>query len=93
MNIKVFIANFFFIACCSPTWIKFWLGLNNTSKIQNKILKRIIKQNKKCKYGEKYKFADIKTYEDWKNKVPIIDYDDIEKYIKDKLALTSNIIK
>ena len=93
MNIKVFIANFFFIACCFPKWIEFRLGLNNASKIQNKILKRIIKQNKNCKYGEKYKFADIKTYEDLKSKVPIIDYEDIEQYIKDKNVLSSNVIK
>ena len=93
MNIKVFIANFFFIACCFPIWIKFWLGVNRVSKIQNKILKRIIKQNQNCKYGREHNFSQIKTYNDWKNKVPIIEYDDIEKYIKDKNALTSNIIK
>ena len=62
-------------------------------QIQNKILKRIIKQNQNCKYGREHNFSQIKTDNDWKNKVPIIDYDDIEKYIKDKNALTSNIIK
>ena len=93
MNIKVFIANFFFIFCCFPNWIKFWLGVNRVSKIQNKILKRIVKQNQNCKYGREHNFSQIKTYNDWKNKVPIIDYDDIEKYIKDKNSLTSNIIK
>ena len=93
MNIKVFIANFFFISCCFTRWIEFRLRVSNASKIQNKILKRIIEQNKNCKYGEKYKFADIKTYEDWKKKVPIIGYEDIEQYVKDKNALTSNVIK
>ena len=92
-NLKFFIANSLFILCCFPAWIKFWLGISNTSKIQNQILKRIINQNKNSKYGEKYNFCSIKNYEDWKTQVPIIDYEDIEHCIKDKSALTTNKIK
>ena len=93
MKIKIFFANTLFILCCFPAWLKFYFGIKNASKIQNQILKRIIKQNKSSKYGDKYNFCSIKNYKDWKTQVPIIDYEDIEHCIKDKSALTTNKIK
>lgn len=92
-NFKYFIANTLFILCCFPAWIKFYILIKNSEKAQKRKLKHIIKQNQNCKYGREHNFSQIKTYNDWKNKVPIIDYEDIERYVKDKNALTSNLIK
>lgn len=79
--------------CCFPAWIKFHLCIKNTPQEQNKLLKRIIEQNKNCEYGKKYNFSQIKTYNNWKNQIPIIEYEDIEPYIKKTNSLTSNTIK
>ncbi len=93
MRIKVFIANFFFILCCFPAWLKFHFCIRNFSKSQANLLKRVINKNKNTKYGEKYNFSKIKDYKNWQKNVPIVDYEDIEQYIKDKNSLTSNKIK
>ncbi len=92
-NFKYFIANILFILCCFPAWIKFHIYIKNTENPQKRKLKQIIKQNKNCKYGKKYNFANIKTYEDLKTQVPIVDYEDVEQYVKGKNSLTSNKIK
>jgi len=93
MPVKIFFANLFFILCCFPAWFKFHFCIRNFSKSQTGILKKIINTNKNTKYGIKYNFSQIKNYEEWQKQVPISDYEDIEQYIKDKNALTSNKIK
>lgn len=93
MKVRIFIANLFFILCCFSAWLKFYLCIRNFSKYQKNILKRIITNNKNAKYCKKYNFSQIKDYQTWQNQVPIVDYEDIELYIRDKNALTSNHIK
>lgn len=50
--------------------------------IQKKLLKSILKENKKTFYGKKYDFSSIKTIEEYQEKVPIITYEDIIEEIK-----------
>lgn len=92
-NFRYFTANFLFIVSCFPAWIKFYLCINNAASIQNKILKQIINQNKNSEYGKKYNFRNINNYEDWIKQVPIIEYENIEQYVKEKSSLTTNKIK
>lgn len=93
MRIKIFFANLLFILCCFPTWIKFYLYINQISKIQLKILKGILQNNVNAKYGKKLEFSRINTYEDWSKLIPIIDYEDVAPFITDKNNLTTNKIK
>ena len=93
MKIRIFIANILFILCCFPVWFRFNFCIKNFAKFQKNILRKIIYQNKNTLYGKKYNFAQIENYIDWKNQVPIINYEDIEQLVTEKNALTSNKIK
>lgn len=53
----------------------------NPFSVNEKLLLQIIDDNKDTEYGKKYDFADIKSYEDYKRKVPVIKYPDIKDYI------------
>lgn len=51
---------------------------SNPKEIQNKFLMNLIKFNVDCEYGRKHNFCNIKSVEDYKQNVPIIEYSDIE---------------
>ena len=93
MKVKIFFANLFFILCCFPMWLKFYFYIRIFPKYQENILRRIINKNKNTKYGVKYNFSEINDYKNWRIKVPIVDYEDIQQYIKCENGLTSNYIK
>ncbi|MBQ9010490.1 MAG: GH3 auxin-responsive promoter family protein [Clostridia bacterium] len=50
--------------------------------ISEKLLFRLLDENKDTVYGKKYGFADIHSIEEYKEKVPFSDYDTYEPYIK-----------
>ncbi|MBQ2832429.1 GH3 auxin-responsive promoter family protein [Methanobrevibacter sp.] len=50
-------------------------------KYNTALLMKIIKDNEDTEYGQKYDFANIKSIEDYQNKVPITDYDSYADYI------------
>lgn len=42
---------------------------------------KILDDNKNTEYGQKYDFANIKSIEDYQNKIPVTDYSSYEDYI------------
>lgn len=58
------------------------LHARNPMRTQRRILKRIIRQNKKTEYGKKYNFKDVKTIEDYQKLVPLSTYSDYADYIE-----------
>ena len=45
------------------------------------VLKNILEDNKNTEYGKKYKFSQISNYEEYKNNIPISNYNDFKPYI------------
>ncbi|MFD2146327.1 GH3 auxin-responsive promoter family protein [Mucilaginibacter antarcticus] len=54
----------------------------NAVKLQQKTFRVLLAQAKNTSFGTDHKFADIKTYEDFKKQVPIRDYEQLSPYIK-----------
>ena len=50
-------------------------------KYNTDLLMKILEDNKDTEYGQKYDFANIKSIEEYQNKVPITDYDSYADYI------------
>ena len=50
-------------------------------KYNTDLLMKILEDNKETEYGQKYDFANIKSVEEYQNKVPITDYDSYADYI------------
>ena len=55
----------------------------NAVKVQNTVLLSLIKQAKNTKFGKDHNFSEIKNYSDWKNNVPVRDYEELKVYVKD----------
>ncbi len=50
--------------------------------IQEKQLFSLLQKASETEYGQKYGFSEIKTYEDYKRKVPLVTYADIHPYVE-----------
>tara|TARA_B100000900_G_scaffold328679_1_gene288974 strand:- start:1484 stop:2977 length:1494 start_codon:yes stop_codon:yes gene_type:complete len=49
---------------------------------QNRIFKSLIKSAQNTAFGKDHRFEEIKSYEDFKESVPIVDYEKIKSYIE-----------
>ena len=49
---------------------------------QDKIFHELIKVGRNTEFGKDHNFEEIKTYEDYKKKVPVRDYEDLKPYIE-----------
>jgi len=66
--------------------------LSDPSFFQSKVLKRIIKLNQDCQYGKKWGFEKIEDYSDFKNAVPLVQYNDLEDDIKSMMDGQSDLL-
>ena len=57
-------------------------ALKSVEKTQADVLMRILRDNKKTEFGKKYGLSEISSVSEFRNQVPIHDYDDLEPYIK-----------
>ena len=55
----------------------------NAVEVQNTVLLSLIKQAKNTKFGKDHNFSEIKNYSDWKNNVPVRDYEELKVYVKE----------
>src|SRR5688572_1788143 len=51
-------------------------------EMQDKIFAQLIEQGKKTLFGKDHQFEQIRSYEDFKNKVPVKDYEGIRDYVE-----------
>lgn len=55
---------------------------NKAVNLQEKEFNKLIAKGKKTSFGKEHNFDSINNYEDFKNSVPIIDYEGIKPYIE-----------
>jgi hypothetical protein len=71
---------------------KFYKQSNNAVEVQQKVLKVLISQARNTVFGKDHNFEGIKTYEDYKNQVPIRDYEALKPYVEKVVAGKSDIL-
>ncbi len=54
----------------------------NAPEAQQKVFKNLIKKASSTVFGKDHHFSQIKTYEDFKKRVPVRDYEDLKPYIE-----------
>lgn len=77
MGIKSFFARP--LAALAVAQINKWK--KNPFAAQHKTFRRIIRQAEGTAFGRDHGFAEIRTYEDFKKRVPIADYEELRPYI------------
>ncbi len=66
--------------------------LQNPLEVQHEQLMKNIRFAEKTQYGNKYNFVSIKNLEDFKNKVPITNYEGLQPYIEQMMKGNQNIL-
>jgi len=56
---------------------------NNAVKVQNELLLSLVKQAKNTQFGKDHSFSEISNYNDWKNNVPVRDYEELKDYVQE----------
>ncbi|WP_419800446.1 GH3 auxin-responsive promoter family protein [Mucilaginibacter sp.] len=64
----------------------------NAVKFQDKIFQNLIKTGVKTAFGRDHHFAEIKSYEDFKKRVPIRDYEELKPYIDRVVCGEENVL-
>ena len=69
---------------------QFWI--KNPIKSQTKTLEFLIKKGKKTLFGQQHFFKDIRKYDEFKESIPVRDYEEFKIYINRLIAGESDII-
>ena len=69
---------------------KWWI--ENPIKSQEKVFASLISQASETDFGKEHDFKNIRSYEDFKSRVPVRDYEDLKIYIERTLEGEENIL-
>ncbi|MDL2330912.1 GH3 auxin-responsive promoter family protein [Odoribacter sp. OttesenSCG-928-A06] len=64
----------------------------NPGKVQRQVLEELLSKASKTEYGQKYHFDTILTPEQYRERLPIIQYEDVREDIKQMMAGKQNIL-
>ena len=65
---------------------------NNPIVAQDKVFRALLNKAKSTAFGQDHGFETIKTYQDFKNSVPIRDYEQLRPYIERVVAGEANVL-
>ena len=88
MSIKSFSAKIF--ASKIRKQIDKWAA--NPHETQEKVFKDLIKKARNTKFGQDHDFAEIKSYSDFVEKVPVRDYEELKNYVDLMVEGKENIL-
>ncbi|MGI9317018.1 MAG: GH3 auxin-responsive promoter family protein [bacterium] len=57
---------------------------HNPEKSQNNLLMQILRKNQSTEFGRKHGFDRINSYDDFKSRVPVCEYETLRNYIEDQ---------
>lgn len=70
--------------------IKTWSG--RAVADQDRILEDLVRRAKNTQFGKDHSFIEIRTYEDFKSRVPVKDYEGLRTYVDDIIAGKSDVL-
>ena len=59
---------------------------------QQRVFEKLISDARNTAFGKDHKFSEIRTYEDFKKKVPVRDYEDLKPYIERMVKGEENVL-
>ena len=74
-------ANGMWLASFLPAHFAFRRAVKNPKKVQAAILEKLLRQNARCAYGERWKFSRLRGPRDFQNAVPIVTYEDLAPWM------------
>lgn len=66
--------------------------VRHPGQTQRDLLLSLLKKNKDTRYGEKYAFSSIRSEQDFRSALPVVEYEDIEPYIEQIKKGSRNVL-
>jgi hypothetical protein len=82
VNLKATIANSLWSVTNLPSYFQFRRALQQPEIAQNKLLQTYLAGNPQTAFGQAHDFHSIRSYEDFKKRVPLMDYEDLEPWVE-----------
>jgi len=76
------IANSLWIGSSLPSLARFNRALNDPAAAQDGLLRGLLARNAESAYGRAHGFAEIRGYEEFARRVPLVNHDDLEPWIE-----------
>ena len=76
----------------TPVALRFRLAAANPAATQERTLRRILAANADTEYGRRYDFAGIRDLDDYRQRVPLVSYDDLRPYIEREKAGEAKVL-
>jgi len=92
VNLKATIANSLWSATNLPSYFQFRRALQQPEIAQYKLLQTYLDQNAQTAFGQAHGFDSIRSYEDFKKRVPLMDYEDLEPWIEQIRRGEANVL-
>jgi hypothetical protein len=83
------IANNLWLAASLPEWVRFRHAATRLEATQRQLLARYIKSNAATAFGKDHGFAQIGSWEDFADNIPVRPYEEFEPWIG-QIAATRN---
>jgi len=71
---------------------RFYKQSKNAVKVQQKVFKKLILESKETAFGKDHNFSKIYSYQEFKNQVPIRDYEELKPYVERVVAGESDVL-
>ena len=68
------------------------LYASEASEIQHRVLNRLVQQASRTEWGKKYDYSSIRSYEDFRKRLPIQTYEEIKPYVERLRAGEQNLL-
>lgn len=81
MKVSAALANGVWLTASLPAWQRFRRGLRNPEEAQTRILHRVLKDNASSAFGRAHGFEEIRSYEQFCQRVPVTGYQGLEPWI------------
>ena len=88
MNITNLLNKIYF----TPRYKEIELYANRAEELQQRVLQRLLHKAAGTEWGKKYDYASIRTYEDFKKRLPIQTYEEIKPYVERLRAGEQNLL-
>lgn len=75
------LANVVWLASSLPAWLHFRRALTNPAEAQRAHLRRLLRENAPSAYGRLWRFGETSCYEQFRERVPVVEYDDLAPWI------------
>lgn len=81
MNTVAALANSLWLGASTGAWVRYQRALARPESAQRDVFARLIANHAGSAYGRAHDFSEVRGYEDFRERVPIVEYDALEPWI------------